>query len=72
MIIIPKKHDLSLDVDKILRVSQNMFRGLTRKTRTAYEAYAILLIFKMGFDEFGFKEDDFIPLLFELKRLDKD
>ncbi len=73
MIIISKKLDISLDVSKLLRVSQKIFQLLTRKTKTAYEAYAILLILKMDFDEeFEFTEDDFKPLLDELKRLEKD
>ena len=72
VIIITKKNDACLNLDKISRTSLKMFHFLKRKTKSPCEAYAVLLLLKTAFEEeYGFKEEGFKPLLDEFGRLDK-
>jgi hypothetical protein len=55
-----KKVDVHLDPEKLSRVAMKVFRLLVKKTRTSYEAYAVLLVLKSCFeDEIGLKETEF-------------
>ena len=70
---IQRKNNSCLNLDKVSRISLKMFHFLKRKTKSPCEAYAILLLLKMIFEEeMGFNEEGFKPLLDEFERLDKD
>jgi hypothetical protein len=70
VVIVPEEIDFEVNVDKVFRVSEKMLNFLMRRTKNQAEAYAVLLIIKKFFDQHGFKEEEFEPLLVGLEELD--
>lgn len=59
-----KTIDVYLDGDKLARVASKVLNLLVKKTRTPYEAYAVLLIVKKAMEnECSLKEVEFNPVV---------
>jgi hypothetical protein len=59
-----KKIDVYLDGDKLARVASKVLNLLVKKTRTPYEAYAVLLVVKKAMEsECSLKEVEFDPVV---------